>query len=411
MSGNHKYNDQCGCCGARGAREGGDMTREELGAVDSRRAPVAASDAAWLEDTRARRLLCTACGALEIVYDPADALAHHFARNYNLGGEVQNNLVVRQGRVARKKSLIDARLDDWIADWDSYIGAALEIACGRGELITRLASDHPHWRCAGVDPNADLAPSPEASPGAPRLLRSFFSHELFDGDKFGLMIAHGFLNRSPTIRELRAMRDLCAEGALVSLEVLLLDTSPHCPAIWDHSYMFSQQSFLQWLAATGFELLDMADNASSWHVIARAVAPRPGGYLADGEPARTARLYRRFDAWWEEAVRDARVIAAGLAAGERLALFGAGMFTAALLARAPDLAPACILDDVKAGREFLGVPVIAPEAAPETIRTIVFTRPAYVQAIADRLRARDLAFDIVPGAAASARHIAASGAA
>ncbi|GAB4540013.1 MAG: hypothetical protein Tsb0010_18100 [Parvularculaceae bacterium] len=386
-----RSNQICGCCGADG-------DRREVGRADSRLMPVATSDAAYLRDVRVRRELCETCGVLEARYDPEDALSRHFSREYDLDASVQNNLVISGGRVLRKKSLIDSRLDHWIESWNAPIESALEIACGRGELISRLAEDHGHWRCAGVDPSPDLKPRAAAKPGAPRLVRSFFSAELFEGEKFGAVIAHGFLNRSPTIRELKAIRSLCRDGALVSIEVLLLDTSPHCPAIWDHSYMFSKRSFMRWLEAVGFHALDMADNASSWHIIARAGEARAAAdFRAEGEPERSLRLYERFESWWSDAAAGAAALAD--ACGGPVGLFGAGMFTAGLLSRAPDLGPEFIIDDVKAGGRLFGVPICTIDEAPREALTILFTRPAYASAIAERLALADLRFKIVPGRA------------
>lgn len=384
----------CGCCGADG-------DRREAGRADSRLSPVATSDAAYLQDVRVRRVLCGNCGVLEVQYDPEDALSRHFSREYDLDASVQNNLVISGGRVLRKKSLIDGRLDHWIESWNAPIESALEIACGRGELISRLAAAHGHWRCAGVDPSPDLEPREAAEPGEPRLIQSFFSAELFEGEKFGAVIAHGFLNRSPTIRELKAIRSMCREGALASFEVLLLDTSPHCPAIWDHSYMFSKRSFMRWLAAVGFKVLDIADNTSSWHIVARADrAQGPGSFLAEGEPARSLRLYERFEDWWSDAAAGAAAIAD--ACGGSIGLFGAGMFTAGLLSRAPDLDPEFIIDDVKAGGRLFGVPICNIDEAPRNSTVILVTRPAYASAIAERLGKSGLRCETAPAPQISA---------
>ena len=368
----------CGCCGAK-------TRRRVLGAADSRLEAVATSDAAYLRDVRVERTLCMNCGALEVVYDPKEALATHFAQQYDVGAAVQNNLVVRDGAVARKKTLIDAKLESWIARRECDIADVLEIACGQGELISRLAEEHQNWICTGIDPTPDLLTCDTPRAGLPRLIQGFFSPDQFTGENFDLVIAHGFLNRSPTVKELSAIRSLCRDGALVSFELLYLDTSPHCPAIWDHSYMFTRANFARWMEARGFRILEEQDNASSWHVLAEAAPARqPNLLTVENGIESTATLYESWSGWWAQAVARATAEMRAVRDQEPVYLFGAGMFTAALLAKAPGLSPEAILDDAKAGGRLAGVPVIAPEEADKRGRVLVFTRPAYMEAIAQK---------------------------
>lgn len=376
---------QCSC--------GATAPRAVLARADSAAAPVATSDGAYLADVRAARLLCRDCGVLEAVYDPPDALSRHFARDYDLAPAVQNNLVVRDGVVHTKKSLIDHRLDAWIARRAGGVRAALEVACGRGDLARRLAAAYPHWEVTGLDPSPDLEPQ-DAGPGSPRLLRSVFRPERFAPGRHDLLIAHGLLNRTPPLAALQGLRRLARPGALASFELVYLETAPYAPRIWDHAFHATRATVHHWLAVIGFHVLEEADNASSWHVIAEACDPKPGPWRPSGETDHAGAHFEAFVRWWTAAETAAR----REAARGPYALFGAGMFSAALSPALSATPPAAVIDDVKAGGRFHGLDVITrEEAAARGLAVVLFTRPAYVDAMAARARAAGLTLsDVTP---------------
>ncbi len=372
---------------------GADEPRPIVAMADSALAPVATSDGAYLRNARVMRLACPACGALEAVYDPPDALLQHFARDYDLAPAVQNNLVVADGVVRAKKSLIDQRLDAWLARRAGGVRRALEVACGRGDLARRLAATHPAWRVTGLDPSPDLEPQ-DAAAGTPALIRSVFRPERILPGSQDLLIAHGLLNRTPPLAALRGLRRAARPEALASLELLYLDTAPHAPRIWDHSFHFTRATFHRWLRVVGFRVLEEADNASSWHVIAEACDPEPGPLATVADATAALADFEAYRTWWATAESAAR----REATRGRYALFGAGMFSAALLPALTEAPPAAVIDDVKAGRAFHGLDVITrDQAAARGLAVLLFTRPAYAEAMAARARASGLPLiDVTP---------------
>ncbi len=342
---------------------------------------------------RAERVLCPACGVIEVVYEPGDVLRRYFERHYDAGSAVQNNLVVVDGKAVPKRSLIENRLMDFLrsAHTPEGKGAFLEVACGEGALTRRFAHTFQNWWALGVDPNPALTEDWPPASGRPGFIRGFFDPVLFAGRSFDVVVAHGFLNRSAPLPELKRIRSICADKALVSLELMFLETAPALPHVWDHPFMATKEQFLAWLAQAGFELLELHDCISTWHLILRAgeAAPEGTGGI-DLETPR--RLFEGHQDWWRGVVERAEhALAVARAEDHAVALYGAGMFSDILCTLMPNLRPAFFIDDIKAGGRMQDRPILSlNEAKERPVTVLVCARPAYADLLMSKLKAAGL---------------------
>jgi hypothetical protein len=375
----------CGNCGHDGL--------EILDERDGHGRPLVTSDAQLLDAVRAVRTLCPACACIQIHYDPADRLPRFFAAQYDVSDAVQDNLVVDGGRPVGKHTLVKhhgAGLVQRLADR----GDVLEIACGSGEWLAWLHDRRPGWRCWGVDPAACAG---TAMPPGAVFVRDRFRRETLAGRSFDLIVAHGFLNRAPTLPELRKIRARALPGTLLSLEILTLEDSVFAPFVWDHPFHFRREVFARYLAAAGFAVEAWHDCVSAWNCLARCT----GLPVREDEPlavpetmvSATRSDWLRHLTWWDERVENLRQ--EPVPAERRAALFGAGLFSAVLHHEvAGDLDFDLVVDDVKAGRRFAGRRVIsvAEAAAAGKVHVRLLCRDRYEAAVADQLIDAGIAF-------------------
>jgi SAM-dependent methyltransferase len=379
----------CGNCGA--------PSPKLLARVDAATSPLVTSDARRLNDVVVRRTLCARCACVEVQYDPPDRLQRFFREDYDLADEIQSNLIVRDGRTLRKHDHINTQLFAQLDDLPAR-GRYLEIACGKGELARRFQAARPEWECVGIDPSAQ---APRAGPprtGEVTFIRDCFSERPFGGTTFDVIVAHGFLNRSPVVPELLRMRTLARPGTLLSVEIGILENSVFTPHTWDHPFMYLARAFEAYLEHAGFSIRTRTSCVSTRHFLCACTGtPRPRGALQLGADvvARTEGCFVRHKAWWAEAVRNcAPAVAAG--AGS-LGLYGAGLYNAVLLSLLPGARFDFVVDDLKAGGTFHGLPVVTAEqaAARPGARVCICARPEYVAGMTARLHQAGVEHEVV----------------
>lgn len=356
-----------------------------LSTMDSACDPIVTSDAKRLSDVVVTRTLCSRCACIEVHYSPRDRLSRYFAEEYDLSDEVQSNMIVRSGRAERKHDHITETL---FADLESLEeqGRFLEIACGKGQLVSQFQSAHPEWECFGIDPSAGSPAATAEAPGKVTFIRDCFDAKHFEGTMFDVIVAHGFCNRSPVLPELLKIRSLSRVGTLLSLELLVLEYAPFTPHVWDHPFMYLAETFEAYLTQAGFRVRVRTDCGSSVHYICDCTsAPLPIGQLSvDAQlPERTASVYNDHCEWWVGVIKRYRLARASSPEG-KFALFGAGLYNAVLLSLLPDERFEYVIDEVKAGQEFFGMPVLDASAAAERRNTTVCVcaNPRYVQRMA-----------------------------
>lgn len=350
------------------------------------------SDAQQLMNTTVERRICGHCGCIDIVYTPADALGRHFSQDYDTSDPVQDNLVTTQGKTVHKRSLVETRMHACFDQDLPPSGAFLEIACGRGHLTRDFAQRHTDWTCVGIDPSPDLPAGPQETERL-TFRREFFNAERLAPRQFDAIVAHGLLNRCPTLPTLREISTLCRPNARLSFELLTLEQSIFMPRVWDHPFMYTEPVLRIWLDWAGLELLDIADCGSATHVLCRKAGPASGMealQLPDTIITESKACYTAHQAWWQ-GVFEAYDSFLTARAGQAHLLFGAGMFNRVLASGGGLRHVSAVIDETKAGAFFMGRPVISLSEAAETgLPVAVCTRPGYLPVILEKISAAGL---------------------
>jgi hypothetical protein len=267
----------------------------------------------------------------------------------------------------------------------------LEVACGRGQLIQSIASSHSSWKCTGIDPSAEIPTQWPPDQGRAGFVRAFFRESELPAPPYDVIIAHGFLNRSPPLKELARMRTLCRAGGLLSLEVMILEGSVHAPRVWDHSYMYLEQVFEMYLSHCGFTLRECQQNGTTLHALCDASGEGGGNLVVQNDLVALSReQFRQHEHYWTRT--EAEYLRVAIEPEATTYLYGAGMFNSVLIGMAGSREGGitAVIDDTKAGSWFHGLPVIALAEARAGSTVLICARPHYQEVLRQQAAARGL---------------------
>ncbi len=352
---------------------------------------LATSDGHFLDKTQVKRTLCCHCGVIQISYQPENRLVQFYEKQYDLAESVQNNLIVVNGHRHEKLSHIIEHFFSKLPQQPAT-GNFLEVACGKGQFIETFQKHFPNWHCIGVDPAAPHSPlhSPLHFSGKVEYRQEFYDFDSFTEDSFAVVAAHGLLNRTAPIPFLRQAARILKQGGILSLELLFLEHSSFTPLIWDHTFTFSKPVFECFLKDCGFEILATTDCVSTFHYLCRrsdkGINPSFKG-IHSIRVFETQRLFQQQKQHWNSIVRRFRDFQTECH-GKPLTLFGAGLYSAALLSQVGIDAVDFVIDETKNGK-FLGkLPTLSLKEAKEKIQTPIFlcAREASTNFISQRLK-------------------------
>ena len=327
-----------------------------LNKADSSKGLLPTSDGQFMDRVTAKRTLCQRCACIEVHYNPPDRLQEYFKYQYDTSDTVQNNVIILNGKKIKKHSIISDYFFSTIEN-SANSGEFLEIGCGQGYLINRFNQRFPNCKCTGIDPALSLKSSND---GSVRFIKDVFDAKYFRKSQFDIVAAHGFLNRAETLSHLIKIKEIIRPGALLSFEVAVMEQSLFSPYIWDHPYMYSQDVFEAYLRYVGFKIVKKIDYIASLHYIC-LFEPGTIGSSSFGIETKylenTERIYNsHLNAW--KIIEERFFNAAYSLSGKTLGLFGAGVFTAALLSLVGKNEISFILDEFKYGKLILGIPVV-----------------------------------------------------
>jgi ubiquinone/menaquinone biosynthesis C-methylase UbiE len=319
----------------------------ELSNTDETHQRAAMSDGRIVADFCASHHLCRNCGAMFTVYQPENRLRRYFAEEYDVSDTVQNCQVVIDNQQLGKHSVIHENL---LRETNKLpnTGSMLEIACGEGDLTRKFARANPNWSCLGIDPS--VSAHLDSTQGNLKFIRNFFSVDEVKNNKFDVIVAHGILNRTPTLKMLEEISLVANDGALVSVEIVTLENSYYAPYIWDHSYTFLEETFEQYLNHFGFKLEKKYDCGSTVQFVARFKKKECS--IAKFVTSRTIvekthQLYSQHQQTWSSINEKHN------AHKERpVALFGAGLYSAVLMNLVGEKNIDYVVDEFRAGSKF-----------------------------------------------------------
>ena len=359
---------------------------ELLNGVDSAQELVPNSDGQFMTDMTAERRLCGRCACMSIRYLPEDRLLKYFDAEYDISDSVQNNLIVKSNQVLGKHSQIEENLLSQLGSLGKSANV-LEIACGQGHLTERLANGHPDWKVTGLDPSKNSALAHSKTKNV-EFICDFFDRKKFSAASFDLVVAHGILNRTPTLKTLFEVSELLKDGGLASFEVVIQESSFYSPFIWDHSFTYRGDTYRKYLAHTGFEIVKEFDCVTTRQFLCRKVHAPQAISTIELTAREVEETRSRFFADLE-AVRDAAKRASEILVTpqSKIGLFGAGLYSCVLLHLIDRKKVDFIVDEVKYGRKLLGIPVVTmAEAAKSVGQILLFSRREYLDVMEKKAR-------------------------
>jgi len=389
MDDNYKYiHNICSNCSSR--------ETVVLNEVDSESSILLTSDVQCLNNIHAKRLLCEHCGCISVRFSKDYSLDDFYKTKYITDEKVQDHFIISEKKLKSKHKYLQKKLfKNGLLNISK--GTILEIACGKGDLIRQFSKDNTEWECWAIDPSINEKSFIKES--EIRYIKDIFKHEYFEKNYFDIIIAHGLLNRAPVLDTLRQIGLCASKGALVSLEVMLLENSHCIPYIWDHTYMFTMRVFQYYLKSNGFEILEIENMGPSYHFMCKYSALEEEKYFIPGKLdyrllEDTKSQYQQHVTWWESAFDTINIV---LKKNEQICLFGAGMYSAILMSKLDNKnAVKYILDELKSGSFLNSIPIIDISDAKTICSNIVLlVRPEYLKLIINKLMENDINFTVI----------------
>lgn len=276
-------------------------------------------------------------------------------------------------------------------------GRILDVGCGKGTLLTLFDESFAGWDRVGIEPSAAAAAIARAS--GLTVYEGMLDTVTIEASSFDVvMIVHVLEHAASPTAALHSINRALRPDGLVFIEVPnMLDPNMFYDfLLHEHLFHFSPDTLCRLLTRQGFaiETLEPSTVYGATRVIGRKIGDqRDSRQLQQVEMSRLTTGIRAWRRLWEDMRQSAHDLAAAAAAGKRVALFGAGMTTAALLVYT-DLkgAPlAGLIDESpwKVGRTYFGLPIFGlADVANLNLDTIgIATIPESQQAVRRKLSA------------------------
>jgi SAM-dependent methyltransferase len=259
-------------------------------------------------------------------------------------------------------------------------GSALDLGCGNGAFMRGMRKQFSGWRLVGSDLNENfreqiLALGPQAAFKTEAELAQ--KSESFDVVSLIHCVEH---IPNPSHYLDHARRYLKRTGVLL-IEVPDAELNPFDLVVADHASHFSKRTLAHVVEAAGYEVLSCGNDVIGKEITLLA---RPLGIARRAKPADQTEpdLARRNLSWLEDAMDQAHTLAEK---DEAFGVFGtsiAGVWIASTLAR--KIAFFVDEDEARIGRDYFGVPILAPSHVPAGATVFVCLEPRLAQAIAER---------------------------
>jgi len=374
----------CGICG------GG--TLEELPAYRTLRR-VTSDCRPW--PAGGRLGVCRGCGAVQKPADEAflaeiDEIYRSYAIYHQAAGAEQAVFEQSSGLPASRS----VRLLETFRDRSALkpTGRMLDVGCGNGATIRAFGQVAPGWTKAGTEFDGKYRTEVESIPNTEPL--HVGPVEDVPGTFDVITMIHVLEHIVDPIDVLKTLRGRLAPGGLLLIEV------PHHPAnafellIADHRTHFTADALTRALAAAGYEIVSVAEDwiPKELSVVARPARAAPTAPPLGDPSAARERIVGSL-AWLGRTADHLRQ----LGAREPVGLFGTSIAGTWLAAEAADEIAFFVDEDPnRAGRSYLGRPVLAPADVPPGSRVYVGLPPVVSSGIATRLARPGVTF-LLPG--------------
>ena len=331
--------------------------------------------------------VCSACGTIQKAFhrdwalECADIYRQYEVYHQSGTGSEQAVFDAVSGQPASRSS----RLLDVLAG--TYLGPSgrlIDIGCGNGAFLRAASSRLANWVLAGAELDGRHRAAVEAIPGVEGLYTG--KPDAFPGRFDAATMIHALEHMVEPMAFLQAVATRLNAGARLVLEVPDVAANPFDLLIVDHAVHFTQPILRGVVERSGYDVLFASDAvvAKELTLVAQPVAPR--ACLAPRDDA-GIRLASQWVAWLEATASAARARSGPVAGPRPFGLFGTSI-AATWLASEVGAAVGFFVDEDpnRAGRSFMGRPVVRPGDVKEGSAVFVGLAPSVASRVAVRLR-------------------------
>ena len=328
---------------------------------------------------------CPSCGLLQKDTGPAwQQLCRQIYGNYQIyhqaGGAEQKARGPGERQFAPRSELIARHLSQAFSLPQN--GSALDIGCGNGAFLRGMMRCFPGWRLTGSDLNGSfrdeiIAIGPQVAFISEAELDD--RNETFDVVSLIHCIEH---IPSPSQYLQSARRYINATGVLL-IEVPDAELNPFDLVVADHASHFSKTTLARVVEAGGYEVLSCGNLVIGKEItlLARPLRTETAA-RAHEQAAPEPELGCRNLSWLEETIDQADALANE---NDAFGVFGtsiAGVWIGSAMGK--KIAFFVDEDEARIGRDYFGIPIIAPSQVPLGATVFVCLEPNLAQAIAAR---------------------------
>jgi SAM-dependent methyltransferase len=328
---------------------------------------------------------CPSCGLLQKDTGPSwQDLCRRIYGSYQIyhqaGGTEQKARGSGEAQLAPRSQLIARYVSQAIVLPRN--GSALDIGCGNGAFIQGMMKCFPEWLVTGSDLNETFR---ELIVGLGPQARFKSQKELdHGGETFDLISLIHCIEHIPSPSQyLRSARRYINSTGLLLIEVPDAELNPFDLVVADHASHFSKRTLASVVEKAGYQLIACGNLVIGKEItllarpLARENVPRTYEHAAS-----KPELGRRHLAWLEKAAAQAQKLANE---SQPFGVFGtsiAGVWIGSTMGK--KIAFFVDEDEARIGRDYFGIPIIAPAQVPAGATVFVCLEPNLAQTIASR---------------------------
>lgn len=298
------------------------------------------------------------------------------------GGEEQLVMDPHSGRPRKRSEVLMQELRELAVLPDRQ--RALDVGCGHGVTLRAMAKAFPLWQLFGHELDDAKRAQIEA-------IEHF--EQLYTGSLDGIDSRFDFISMIHSLEHfveplatLRSLHGLVEPGGNLFVEVCNVEENPFDLLVADHLTHFAPQTLAHAAARAGFDVLcvETAWVKKELSMLARRAAPA-GKTAAPADGGRVLATVTANVRWLGDLISKAREAASG---GAAFGIFGtsiAGSWLGSVLA--DKVAFFVDEDPNRVGREFMGKPILGPDALPDGATVYLALAPVLAEAIVQRLAA------------------------
>ena len=329
--------------------------------------------------------VCGNCGLLQKETSPAwSALCSKIYDNYQIYHQAAGREQKAMGRATGEFKPRSDLIADFLKSSHQLprSGSLLDIGCGNGPFLRSMSQSFPEWTLVGADINDTyrdqiLSISPLAAfKRTDEVARS--------GERYDLVALIHCIEHIPgPVQYLTEAKRYIKPGGWLLIQVPDAELNPFDLVVADHASHFVKATIAAVVEAAGYELLSCGN-----HVVAKEITllarplPEDVAHCVNSGRSDAAEMARRRLAWLEQTLQYGRRLASE---ARPLGIFGtsiAGVWIAAGIDNKFDF----YVDEDRAriGRDYFGVPILAPADIPSGSTIFVCLEPKLAADIAAR---------------------------